>query len=126
MKFLILTICVILSSCTSGLKKVTEAQIDHEYAGKIVVGDPTQTKEGIELKLGFSGGGWMKNSGICFKRAKAEVNEEIIKIRVFTSVCAGKAIKPKLILRDDLKGSYQLVFEDPDGTIYPLKTIELP
>ena len=126
MKFLILTICLTLPGCTSGLKKITEEQIDRVYAGQLVVGEPIQSKKRIELNLSFSGGGWVQNSGICFKKAKVEVNQKTIKMRVFTSVCTGEALQPKLILSDDLKGSYQLVFEDPDGTIHPLTTIEIP
>lgn len=126
MKLLILTLCLILSGCSTGLQKITEEQIDHVYAGQIVVSEPTQTDKGIELNLTFSGGGWIQNSGICFKNAKAKVDDRIIRMTVFTSVCTGDTMQPKLILSDKLKGSYQVVFEDPDGTIHPLTTIEIP
>jgi hypothetical protein len=126
MKFRILTLCLILTSCSTSLKKITEEQIDHIYAGRITVSEPTKSKKGIELNLTFSGGGWIRNSGVCFKKAKAEVNEKTIRMRVFTSVCTGESVHPKLILSDNLEGSYQLVFEDPDGTIHPLTTIEIP
>ena len=126
MKLLILTLCLLLSGCSTGLKKITEEQIDRVYAGQIVVGEPIRTEKRVELNLTFSGGGWVQNSGICFKNAKGKVDERIIRMTVFTSVCTGDNIQPKLILSDKLKGSYQVVFEDPDETIHPLTTIEIP
>ena len=126
MKFLIPALCLIFLGCSTSLKEITEEQIDRVYAGKIVLGEPSQTEKGIELNLTFSGGGWIQNSGICFKNAKAEVDERIIRMTVFTSVCTGDAVQPKLILSDKLKGSYQVVFEDHDGTTHPLTLIEIP
>jgi len=108
------------------LKKITEEQIDRVYAGQIVVGEPIRTEKGVELNFTFSGGGWIQNSGICFKNAKAEVNERTIRMTMFTSVCTGGTVQPKLIIGDELKGSYKLVFEDPDRTTHPLTTIEIP
>lgn len=126
MKFLILALCLIFSGCSTGLKTITEEQIDRVYAGQIVVGKPTQTEKGIELNLTFSGGGWIQNSGICFKDAKGKVDERTVRMTVFTSVCTGDTVQPKLILSDKLKGSYHVIFEDPDGTTHPLTTIEIP
>jgi len=125
-KFLTSAFCLILTGCSTGLQKITEEQIDRVYAGQIVVGDPIQTENGIELNLTFSGGGWIQNSGICFKNARASVDDKVIRMTVFTSVCTGDTVQPKLLLGDKLKGSYQLVFEDPDGAIHPLTTIEIP
>ncbi len=126
MKFLIPALCLMLSGCSIGLKKITSEQIDRVYAGQIIIGEPIQTEKGIVLNLTFSGGGWIKNSGICFKNAKATVDNRIISMTVFTSVCTGDTTQPKLILSDKLKGSYQVVFEDPDGTTHPLTTIKIP
>ena len=126
MKFLTLAFCLILAGCSAGLKEITEEQIDRGYAGQIALGDPVQNENGIELNLTFSGGGWVQNSGICFKSARAKVDDRIIRMTVFTSVCTGDTVQPKLFLGDKLKGRYQVVFEDPDGTIHPLTTIEIP
>ena len=126
MKFLILPLCFLLTSCSSIIRGVTESQIDRAYSDQIIISEPTKTTDGIELDLMFSGGEWYRNSGICFKKAKATVDEEIIKIRVFVSICTNAGIESKVTINEDLEGSYELVFEDPDGTIHPLKTIVIP
>lgn len=125
-EILALAFCLVISGCSTSLKKITGEQINRAYAGQIVLGEPTLKDQGIELNLTFSEGGWIQNSGICFKSARAEVDDRIIRMTVFTSVCTGDIVQPKLILGDILKGNYQVVFEDPDGTIYPLTTIEIP
>jgi hypothetical protein len=126
MKFLILTLCLLLASCSSAVRKITEEQIDITYAGEITIGKPIETKNGIELDLAFSGGKWMHNSGLCFNKSETTVDDRIIKMSVFTSVCTDGKVNRKLAINEDLKGSYQLVFEDPDGTTHPLTTIEIP
>ena len=126
MRILILVLSLMFSGCSSGLQTITEEQIDRTYAGEISVGEPIQTEKGIELNLAFSEGGWIQHSGICFRSAEAEVDERIIRLKVFTSVCTGDTIRPKLVLDKELEGIYDLVFEDPDGKTHPLTTIEIP
>jgi len=126
MKFLLLITCLALCGCSSAIKILSEEQINREYAGVVKVGEPKKTEKGIEIPLLFSGGGWMHNSGICYKRNETEVNERIITLKIFTSVCTGDTITPQIILDQQSKGKYQIEFEDPDGQIHHLTEILIP
>ncbi|MEM0966494.1 MAG: hypothetical protein AAGJ81_10130 [Verrucomicrobiota bacterium] len=126
MKFLLLPFCLVLCGCSATIGILTEEQIDRDYAGTIVFGQPRNTGKGITIPLRFSGGGWSRNSGICFKRSETEIDDGIITLRVFTSACTGNNVKPMMFLDQPDEGNYRIEFEDPDGKTHSLTEIVIP
>ena len=119
-----LAFAVLTPGCSKGVDLISSEQISFLEAGKIRFGEPHYLEETTQLPIEFVGGDWAKNSGLCFHRARATVEDDKIVIRIYRKLVGGKPIEPHVVVRTRLSGHYEIFFENPDRSRQVIGNIE--
>jgi hypothetical protein len=105
----------------------TSEEVSLEYVGEIKFQAPVTEGQFTRIPISFSGGKWLENSGITFKKVKASRYGSEIRITVVTCLAgSGNEIpKPEIELKGLVPGKYQIIYINPDGSSMQLKQIEI-
>ena len=106
----------------------TSEEVSIEYAGNIDFKD-SKTENGVTtIPISFTGGEWLNNSAITFKKIKSKVKNNEIHITVITclaSTGSGSHPKMEIKLKNINPGVYKVIYINPDGTSVSLDEIKI-
>lgn len=131
-KYIVIAILLVApleaSACGFFTGLFTSEEVSIEYAGEIAFGEVKTENTVTTIPISFSGGKWIYNSGVAFKKVKSKVANDQINITVVTCVASGGSgphPRKEITLKDISQGLYQINYVNPDGSVVPLGKIEI-
>ncbi|MFV1872981.1 MAG: hypothetical protein ACMZ64_06655 [Oleiphilus sp.] len=99
----------------TGLFTTENASLD--YVGAIEFGVPFQKNDFTNIPLSFTGGKWLLNSGIAFKKVKGKLQGNNINITVQTCLASGgsQSQEQQITLKNLVPGDYNVNYINPNG-----------
>ena len=106
----------------------TSEEVSIEYVGNIELKD-SKTENGVTIiPISFTGGEWLHNSAITFKKIKSKVKNNEIHITVITCLASGGSSshpKMEIKLKSISPGVYKVIYINPNGTSVSLEEIKI-
>ncbi|WP_432455744.1 hypothetical protein ACRRS0_09845 [Agarivorans sp. QJM3NY_29] len=105
----------------------TTENVSIDYVGKINFGEFKKTKSLTQIPITFTGGKWLQNSGIAFKKVIANVSNFEINITIQTCLASsGSQNKDQsIIVSKLLSGKYKVNYVNPDDSVVYIGEVKI-
>ncbi len=100
----------------TGLFTTEDVAID--YVGQIALGTPFNSGKKTNIPFNFTGGKWLENSGIAFKKVNGNVNGQNINFTIQTCLASGgsKTQEKIISVKKLTSGEYRINYINPNGS----------
>ncbi len=115
-----------LASCCLITQTVTTTHQPLSYVGTITLGTPVSSGSQTTVPVSFSGGEWMRNSGICLRSINATSKGADVEIWVNTCLGGKPAAVPEFSVKGAQPGPHRVFYRNPDGTTRPIGEVVFP
>lgn len=121
MRLLVLLLISTLTSCELG-RALLPQHATYGYVGNVRTGQPLNVgSNDYEVPMSFSGGDWVRNSGICFHHANAKIVGGEVRLKIFTGLCGKRSPRDySFRVKGLVQSEYDLIYVDPDGATHPI------
>lgn len=122
-----ISLAILLTGCGAITRAATSEIVSLKHAGAIAFGHPSTAGGATRIPITLSGGEWNRESARVFNGIKAKRYEYEIHFSAMACLVTDdyKPPQPEIVLEGLRPGTYQMIYQNPDGTSQRLGAIEI-